>query len=399
MNPVIEELHRMPSAIRLILDLVEEYRQDPSKWPRELILLAGGWPQDSPPETLISAMQRTNWNKTYTYSPSKGRRDFRTAISQLEAWVWKRDKVFPENILVGMGSTELTLATLLTFCSPNSDIIISNTYFLNYYKQARIAGLRVRYWPTLKNNVFSPDLNDLFDLDLSNTSAIIICSPDNPTGGVWSEKIMNELLEVCRAHDIKLILDQAYRAFYYEELFPKIPSYLRLPPEDTIINIMSFSKELKLCGWRMGYILSSKKNIELLSTTQGSHTLCPSSLQQEILMHLLLENPLTLSVYLIERNKLYRDTCKFAYALFSSLFKCYMPRGGFYLFPEIPIDMDSRTFCKKLLEYTQVAVVPGIDFGMDTHFRISFAQAVLKPQILMEARDRISGALHVIEED
>jgi len=240
----IEKLVTTPSAIREIINLVDDYRSHPEKYPRPLIFMAGGWPSDKPPRILHKITKQVIAQDTHAYTKTRGLPELLDGIIRYEELLYERH-IDNNNILVGMGSTELTMLTLMGFMTKHSNVVLSRPYFINYPRQILSLGrdVTIKYWCILNQltGEYECDIERLKNLIDKNTSIVLLCSPNNPDGYIYSGEAMRSILDLCIDNDALLVLDLAYRAFCYA----KIPAYLRWPVHPNILYLLSFSKELK----------------------------------------------------------------------------------------------------------------------------------------------------------
>jgi len=385
----IERLVTTPSAIREIINLVDEYRLHPDKYPRPLIFLAGGWPADTPPRILRKITRQVVQQDTHTYTKTRGLPELLEGIVAYEELLYGR-YIDTENILVGMGSTELTMLILMSFMTKHSNVVLSRPYFINYPRQILSLGrdVTIRHWCILNQRTGQYDYNEeiLKQLIDKDTSIVLLCSPNNPDGHIYSSNTIKTALDLCIDNNALLVLDLAYRAFCYT----KIPAYLSWPVHPNILYLLSFSKELKLCGWRVGYILGSNENIAVMERIQQARTLCPNRLTQMILNKCFSSkhNIERIARYLTDSRQKYARAIVQAHEELKRISKPVMPMGGFYVFTKIAT-INDKQWCDMILRESQVAMVPGSEFGMSGYVRVSIAPVVNDMDRLREAINRI----------
>ncbi|MHA1506658.1 MAG: pyridoxal phosphate-dependent aminotransferase [Candidatus Asgardarchaeia archaeon] len=394
-----------PSAIREIMNVVSEYNRHPELYPRPLIYLGGGWPQDAPPAMIRKSLfelisDDELWLKSTRYSATAGEYPFRETVCTYEGEIFGR-KVSPENVIVGLGSTELTAALFISVMDKGSEIILTRPSYLNYKRQleVEVPGSKVEYWPTIKGGEFSPSLEELEKLINDSTRAVLLTIPGNPDGQVFEDKLFEEVRKICSDMGIWLIVDCAYRTFIYDE-FPK---YFSSELRENEVWVMSFSKELRVPGWRIAYILASEDLINAIQAIEQARTLCPNRIMQEVLKLVLSdeENLKELKKFYRKSRIRYSKVADYAYRrICEEVERCsaLKPRGGFYVFFDISeYSKDSKKVCKELLENYQVALAPGVDFGMEGWLRLSFAPVVNEMEKLEEGLDRIKEYFKVYD--
>ena len=386
------------------MTVVADYEKHPEKYPRPLIYLAGGWPQDPPPPVLREAAKELvedegAFNLSARYTPTRGEPDFIEAIVKYEEAVWgRRLRPGEDDIIVGAGSTELTAAFMLACMDPGDELVLTCPGYLNYKRQAEVEGLlqlKVRWWPVVKGHEYEPDPGELSSILTDKTKLVIVTTPGNPDSMVMSDEVMDGVLDVAEEKDVWVMVDLAYRAFFFGEE----PSYLSRPRRPNEIAMCTFSKEFRIPGWRLAYAIAEPELVAAVNAIEQARILCPSTPAQKILMRVLTSRERLRSVreYYDAGRRRYAEVAKLAYeALVEAMPKAIplRPQGGFYIFFDASAyDGNSRRFCKRLLDQAQVALVPGRDFGMEGWIRLSFAPTVERPELIREAMERIKEVL------
>ncbi len=393
-----------PSAIREIMNIVADFEKHPEKYPRKLIYLAGGWPQDPPPPVLREAAlelvgDETAFNSSARYGPTRGEPDFIERICDYERAIWGR-RVSPDRdgIIVGSGSTELTAAFMLACLDPGDELILTAPGYLNYKRQAEIEGIlsvKVKRWRIVRDHEYEPDPGELAELMTERTRLVIVCSPGNPDSCVMDDETLDGVLDVAEERGAWVMLDLAYRAF----CFGDEPGYLSRRRRDNEIIMCTFSKELRVPGWRLAYAIAEPELVEAVNALEQARTLCPSTLAQRIIRRVLEDEKRlkALRAYYDEGRRKYARIARVALdALVDAMPRAVPlePKGGFYVFFDASeYDGSSRRFCRRLLDEVQVALTPGLDFGMEGWIRLSYAPTVEKPELITEAMERIKGLL------
>lgn len=398
-SEIAEFMVKHPSSIREIMELVAEYERHPEKFPRPLIYLAGGWPQDSPPdvikEAFFEALQDENlWKRGARYSPTIGYPDFIEAITNYERNIFGR-KIDPSNIIVGLGSTEQTAAIFKLLLNPNDSIILTQPGYLNYTRQIELELQRqakIRYWRTINSEgKFDPSLDELNNLIDKNTKILLISSPGNPDGQVWSDTLLRAIHDLAEDHDFYIVIDAAYRAFIFSG--DKNP-YSRSPlPRE--IWICSFSKELRAPGWRISYVVLPEELKQPFNTIEQAKVLAPVSIIQVVLTRLFTNNNMLRKLYDFydKGAKKYAEVANYTVALLNEIDDLITlhPNGGFYVFFNITryADDDKKVW-RELIDQKQVALAPGSDFNEAKGWlRLSFAPIIETPEVLTEGIKRL----------
>ena len=387
-----------PSSIREIMSLVTDFKLHPEKYPRELIYLGGGWPQDPPPSTLREATAEVledneSWVNASRYGTTRGQPEFIEGVAKYEDFIFGK-KVNPEEIFVGSGSTELTAAIFLSVLDPSSEVILTRPGYLNYKRQIQIeTSLKsnVKRWDILRGGEFNPDLDDLQKLITSNTRMIVVTTPGNPDGQVFSDELVSGIVDIAEDKGIWVMIDVAYRAF----VFGDTPRYFSKPRRENEIWMMTLSKEFRVPGWRMAYAVMDTDLLKAVETVEQGRNLCPSHFAQEVFAKLFHDSDKlrrTKEFFKSTRVK-YKNVAEHTYGFLKSeipKINPLRPMGGFYVFFDASkYSGDSRYVCSKILNDYQVALVPGLDFGLDGWIRLSFAPLVEDMEKLDEGLRRI----------
>ena len=387
-----------PSAIREIMTLVTDFKLHPEKYPRELIYLGGGWPQDPPPSTLREALSEVledneTWVNASRYGTTRGQPEFIEALTLYEKEFFGR-KIVNEEVFVGSGSTELTAGFMLSILDPGSEVILTRPGYLNYHRQLEIETMlrtKVKRWNIIKDNAFEPNLDELQSLITGDTRLIIITSPGNPDGQVFDDETLNGIVDIAEDKGIWVAVDVSYRAFIYGEK----PRYLSRPRRENEIWLMSMSKEFRIPGWRVAYALADEELLKAVETIEQARVLCPNRLAQETFVKLFNDNGKVVRTkrFFKQTEVKYSNVANHTYRyIVENIPKLnpLRPLGGFYVFFDASVySNDSRALCSDILNKYQVALVPGLDFAMEGWIRLSFAPLVDDLDKLDEGLNRI----------
>jgi aspartate aminotransferase len=274
-----------------------------------------------------------------------------------------------EHVIVTNGAKQALYSLFQVICPNGAEIIIPTPCWVSFSHQVKLAGGRPVLVPTVAHQ---PDLDAIAQAIGPQTAALLINSPNNPTGAVYSPELIGALGELCCRHDLWLISDEAYRDFNFSGAEPFSPFEIpRL--RERLITVRSFSKTYGMTGFRIGFAVAPSRVIQALQRLQShlSGNVCTFA-QYGALAALELPNEI-----LNERRRQYARRRDRAFHLISELFDCQKPQGAFYLLPTIARYADrfasGTALAEFLLEQAHVAVVPGEHFFASGHVRISFA--------------------------
>jgi aspartate/methionine/tyrosine aminotransferase len=351
------------------------------------INLAQGFPDfPCPPELKTAACDAVNGDYNQ-YAITWGAKDLRTALAK-RVKDYNGMVVDPEaEITVTCGSTEAMMASMLAVIQPGDEVIVPEPFYENYGPDTRISGAVPRY----------VHLEDDFSLDeeawkaafTRKSRAIIINTPNNPTGKVFSRKELQFIADLCIDHNMVAITDEIYEHILYDgKLHVSIGALDGM--QDRTITIGSFSKTYSVTGWRVGYALAGKEITARLRKIHDFLTVgAPAPLQQACVAALRLPE----SYY----RKLAQDYDRKRKILYNGLrnagFSCELPEGAYYIFTDIAKSgMTDTAFARRLVENAGVAAVPGSSFyheGGETKLRFTFSK---KDETLHEACRRLEKA-------
>lgn len=252
-----------------------------------------------------------------------------------------------DDVLITSGGSEALLFSFMTLCDPGDEIIVPEPYYTNVHSFARMANINIVPVTSLLENDFAlPPLDEIEDKITKKTMAILLCSPNNPTGHVYSPHEFKIILEMCEKHDIFLIVDEVYREFCYDDA--EFTSILRFEDySDRVICVDSFSKRFSMCGARVGALICKNKQIikETLKLSQAR--LCPATVEQYAALAAL--NAPSSYIESVQKEYKARRDCLVECLRSIKGVKCSVPKGAFYLVAELPVE-DAEQFSMFMLK-------------------------------------------------
>ena len=324
-------------------------------------------PNPAVKNAIVQAAQATT-SGIHGYMPNAGFPDVRAAVAQKIGQAEGVD-IDENRVVMTVGAGGALNVVLKTFLNPGDEVVVPKPFFVEYVFYADNHGGKAVLVPTTDD--FSLDLGAIEEAINSNTAAVLINSPNNPTGKVYPEEQVNGLGELLArkskelGRTIVLISDEPYRAITYEGV--TVPSILKAYPDSVVVT--SFSKDLSLAGERLGYIAINPE-MENAPLAMDGLVLCnrilgfvnaPALMQRAVRESL--HDVVDVSVYKRRRDRLYSALTSFGY-------ECVKPEGAFYLFPKSPIEDDVKFVAH--LQKKLVLTVPGSGFGGPGYFRISY---------------------------
>ena len=267
------------------------------------------------------------------------------------------------------------------------EVIIPTPYWVSYPEQVKLAGGKPVYVEGLEDNEYKITAKQLREAITEKTKAVIINSPSNPTGMIYSKEELQQLGEVCLEHDILIVSDEIYEKLIYGGVeYTSIAQLSNALKEQTLI-INGVSKSHSMTGWRIGYAAGNKQLIKAMTNLASHSTSNPTSIAQygAIAAYAGSQEPVeTMRQAFEERLNIIYDKL-----IQIPGFTCIKPQGAFYLFPNVKAVALSGyatvdDWAKALLEEEKVALVPGTGFGAPNNVRLSYATSLEQVEKALE---------------
>ncbi|HHM24381.1 MAG TPA: aminotransferase class I/II-fold pyridoxal phosphate-dependent enzyme [Bacteroidetes bacterium] len=341
----MENLH--PSGIRRIFDLATKMKNP--------INLSIGTAFFDVPDPIKKEAIRWMERGLNQYTATRGLPDLRMALRKH----LKKQNVQFEDVIVTSGVTGAFLLTLLVLIDPGDEVLIPDPRFVMYSPAVEMIGGVPRFFSTYPD--FRIRVEDLEPLVTPRTKAIVVNSPNNPTGIVYSEQELRSIADFARRHDLWIIADEIYEHFLFDGLkFRSVGEFY-----DKVVLMRGFSKSWAMSGWRIGYIATQQEVIEKMVVAQQYSYVCVAPYVQKAAMVALEYD----GSHLIREYEQKRD---YAYAELKEIFEIERPQGAFFMFPRAA-DGDGDGLVERAIA-SNLLLVPGSAFSTQkTHFRISFS--------------------------
>lgn len=309
------------------------------------------------------------------YCPTDGTPSLKKAIIRYTEEVY--DKVVaPENVIVSSGAKQSLYNIFYSLLNPNDEVIVMAPYWVSYPEMIRMCyGVPVIVTP--EDGSFRPRMQEIERAATSATKAILCNSPNNPSGMMFDEKFISELVAFCEKKGIYLIMDDIYHKLIFDGLRPISPYRFTSKDVETskLIVVNGVSKLYGMTGFRIGWTVGPKKLVEVINNVQAQTTSCASPVMQAGAEGALngLQSTAEAVRLTIQNN---RDVMMQELTSFTGV-KCHKPDGTFYCLPDFSAYMkDSLALSQFLLKKALVVTVPGKEFGMEGHLRLSYAGTV-----------------------
>jgi aspartate aminotransferase len=354
-----------------------------------VIHLGGGEPNSKVPiDAVLAASTKLN-SAEIRYTPVDGTVELKKAIIRYTEENYHKT-VAPENIIVSNGAKQALSILLQTIINPQDEVIVIAPYWVSYPEMVKIAyGTPVIVKP--EDGSFQPRMQDIEQSVSSYTKAMIINSPGNPSGVVYTKEFIAEIVAFCEKKGIYLIMDDIYHKLIFDGLKPiSCYDYAKDQSEKSkLIVINGVSKLYAMTGFRIGWAIANKQVIAAMTNLQSQTTSCPSALLQSAAVGALngIQSGVENLRLKLENN---RNIMVKELEAFTGV-KLIKPSGTFYCFPDFSAYMkDSNKLANMLLEKVKVVTVLGKEFGMEGHLRLSFCGSIKE---IKEGIARIKWAL------
>ncbi len=358
-----------------------------------LIHLGGGEPKSKAPiDAIVHATANLNSGET-RYAPADGTPEMKQAVIRYTEEFYNR-KVEPENVIISSGAKQSLMVALQAILNPQDEVIFPAPYWVSYPEMVKMVGA-IPVPVYAEDGTFYPRLQDIEERTTSYTKAVIINSPNNPSGAFYSEEFIADIVEFCERKGYYLIMDDIYHRLLFDGKKPiNCYDYAKDHSENSkLIVINGVSKQYAMTGYRIGWAIANKKLIETMAILQGHQTSGPSVVLQKAAIGALTGNQSSVESLrrTLENN---RNVMMQELNAFEGVY-CPKPDGTFYCFADFNYycklhNKNSTELAEFLLEKVRVAVVPGVDFGMEGYFRLSTCGSV---KDITEGIERIKWAL------
>lgn len=339
--------------------------------------LSTGEPDFDTPLVIKQAAKAALDRGETKYGPVSGQPILRELIAQKHA----RENGLAytaEHVLVTNGGKQALYNLMMALINPGDEVLIPAPYWLSYPEMVSLAGGVSVFLPTTEATDFKITADQLEQAITSRTRLLVLNSPSNPTGMIYTRTELAALAEVLVRHDLLVVSDEIYEKLIYDGVRHHSIGSLGDEIFARTILCSGFSKAYAMTGWRLGYLAGPLNIIKATSAIQ-SHSTSNVAVYSQAGAIAALQDPTVpgevermVEVFAERRLVMYEGLLKIPGI------RCARAQGAFYLFADIQASrLDSGTFCERLLDEVQVAAVPGLAFGSDTHIRLSYATDTL----------------------
>ena len=359
----------------------------------DVVSFGAGEPDFNTPKNIIDAAIRAMEEGKTKYTPSSGIIEIREAICRK----FKEDNNLSykaDQIIVSTGAKQCLADVFMAILNPNDEVIVPVPYWVSYPELIKIADGVPVFVDADKENGYKYTIESLKKVVSKNTKAIIINSPNNPTGTIYSLEELKEIADFAKEHNLIIISDEIYEKLIYDgKKHVSIASISEDAYNRTIV-INGFSKSYAMTGWRLGYAAGNKEIIKLMTSVQSHVTSNPNSIAQYAAVEAL-NGP---KCYVEKMVKKFEERRNLMVDRINKIddVSIIKPEGAFYVMINLEkylgksingkVINTSVEFSSELLEEEKVAVIPGEAFGLDKYIRLSYATS---EELILKGLDRI----------
>jgi len=342
---------------------------------KPVIHLGGGEPKNRTPLSAITAASAVLAGGDVKYAPTDGTAGLKQAIVRYTEEHYGR-LVAPENVIVSSGAKQSLANALLAIVDPGDEVVILAPYWVSYPEMVRLAyGEPVIVTP--EDGSFVPRLDEVRAAFGSATRALIVNSPNNPSGAVYPEALVRGLVELCEERGVHLLMDDIYHRLVSDGVRP--PSAYAFTGRDVdeshVLVVNGVSKLYGMTGFRIGWTVAPRPLVETMTNVQAQTTSCPAAVSMAAA-----EGALRGPQSVVESLRLSIQTLREVMLTELRAFEAVhvtAPQGTFYCLPDFrACSEDSEELSRFLLDKALVVTVPGKEFGAEGHLRLSYCGSV-----------------------
>ena len=365
---------------------------------KDVLNMSVGEPDFNTPQNIINAAIDAMNNGHTRYTPGGGTKDLKEAIQKK---LQRDNNIHYElnEIIVSSGGKHSLYNACQALFEAGDEVIIFTPYWVSFPDFVSVTGAVPVFVQTDAENQYQPIFDDLEAKITKNTKGIIINSPSNPTGGVWSDDAIRKTVEIAQSHSLWVFSDECYEQLTYSQKYNS--TYDLCGDYERILTFQSCSKTYAMTGWRIGYTCGDSSVISAMSKLQGQSTSCPNSIAQYAAMEALTGD----QSFVADMKKAFHVRRDLIVDRLNSMdgVTCDIPGGAFYVFPNFKEIINRNVsgnniksaldLCMMLLKKKLVVSVSGESFGADNNIRFSYATS---EEVINDAMDRLEALLNEI---
>ncbi len=365
----------------------------------DVVGFGAGEPDFDTPQHIKDAAIQALQDGMTKYTPASGILELKKAVCEK----FQRDNGLsyqPENIVVSNGAKHSLVNAFQAICDPGDEVIIPAPFWVSYPEMVKLADGVPVILQTTEETQFKFSVEDLKRVVTENTRAIVLNSPSNPTGMLYTEAELRKIADFAVENNLYVISDEIYEALIYDGEEPVSIASFNEQIKDLTIVVNGVSKTYAMTGWRIGYTASNAKLAKVMSNIQSHATSNPNSIAQMATLAAL-RGPMD---EVLSMKQAFKERRNYMVERVNSIegVSCIKPQGAFYIMMNIEkllhreycgvMVEDCDTFCNLLLEKGKVALVPGTGFGAPNYVRWSYATSM---ENIKEGLDRLERFIKV----
>jgi len=341
-----------------------------------------GEPDFPTPAHICAAANEAMAPRQTHYTPAGGTAELKAAVARWYARTYGYE-FKPECVIVSNGAKHSLHNALAATVGPGDEVIIPTPYWVSYSDLVTMTGATAVLVPTAMESGFKMTPAQLKAAVTPKTRILMLNSPSNPTGSVYTRAELEALVDVLEPTEVAVLSDEIYEQLTYGDAKPTCVATLRPWLRDRTITVSGASKSYAMTGWRIGWAIAPPAVVKAMDTIQSQETSCPSSVSQYAMITAL-DSPASVTSVAAMREE-FAARKLLTISLLSAMpgIKLYPPDGAFYAFFDVSAYVgktfggvkvtDSLTFCAAALEQAHVNLVAGVAFGAENFARMSFA--------------------------
>jgi aspartate aminotransferase len=335
---------------------------------------AAGEPDFDTPEHIKEACIAALKSGRTKYAPTPGIEELRVALAEKYVSDYGL-KVAPSQVVVSPGGKFSCYLAILAVCSPGDEVIIPAPYWVSYPEMAKLAGATPKFVLADDSTGFKLTPAQLEAAITPKSKLLVLNSPSNPTGAVYTRSEMEAIVAVALKHNLYIMSDEIYEHLVYDGMTHVAPATFSKEAEARTLIVSGFSKTYSMTGWRLGTLVAAGPIAKAVAELQSQMTSNATTFAQYGALAALKEKAKTQAA-LQQMLAAFDRRRKFLHQELNKIpgISCLLAQGAFYLFPNISkFGLSSQEFCTRLLEKEKVAAVHGSAFGAEGFLRLSYA--------------------------
>jgi len=355
-----------------------------------VIHLGGGEPKSKTPIDAILNCSSLLSTGEVKYTPADGILSLKKSIVRYTEEHYNR-LVAPENVIVSSGAKQSIMVFLHAILDPKEEVIFPAPFWVSYPEMVKLAG-GIPVPVTARDGSFQPTVDEIAEAVGPYTKAIILNSPNNPSGVVYSDEFVAGVVELCERHNLYLLMDDTYNRLIFDGRVPTNCyrfSKVHNLESSKLVVVNCVSKMYAMTGFRIGWAVGNRGLVRAMANIQSQETSGPAAPSQWAAVGALngVQSSIESLRLTLENN---RNVMVKRLAAFPGV-RVVKPGGTFYCFPDFSAyEKDSQKLSRLLLDRVRVVTVPGREFGMEGHLRMSYCGTIKE---ITEGIDRMQWAL------